>query len=166
MICQCLRKKATFWGSDWGTGDGLLNYKDDYTVGIEDGFSDLDGDLESSREDQFFSSMDDDVDDQPLIMSCTHCYTRDVIESWQFSEDEDSGQTSIYCKHCGEEFDSMESFEWESQFLNPEGRYAFDTMMCGNCYEDISLIGVRFEDGAANVECPHCKVNITASVPE
>lgn len=120
-----------------------------------------------NEEDEYFSPYDDDdVDEQPLIMSCTHCYTRDVVESWQISEDEDSGQTSIYCKHCGNEYDSMESFDWESQFLNPEGKYAFDSMMCGNCYEDISLIGVRFADGAANVECPHCKVNITVSVPE
>lgn len=123
--------------------------------------------LGSDWDDEFFPSIDDDdTDDQPLVMSCTHCYTRDVIENWQISEVEDSGQTLIYCKHCGEEFDSLESFDWESQFLNPEGKYAFDSMMCGNCYEDISLIGVRFEDKVANVECPHCKVNIHVSVPE
>lgn len=171
-----------FLDSDWNTGNELADYNDAYEDGFEDEFldyndndesgfedvySDHNDDYKSGSGDEYFSSInDDDVDDQLLVMSCTHCYTRDVIESWQISEDEDSGQTLIYCKHCSEEFDSIESFEWESQFLNPEGQYAFDSMMCGNCYEDISLIGVRFEDGAANVECPHCKVNITVSVPE
>lgn len=122
--------------------------------------------LDAKAETDVLSAFIDD-EDPVLIGSCIHCFTRDVIEDWQLNVDDETQTTSIYCKHCTEDFYWEDSLNYESQFYNDKGEYAFNSMTCPNpdCEEQISLVGVPFEEGVAHVTCGNCDAEIDVTPP-
>ena len=109
-------------------------------------------------------SWDEDIidDEETIELTCTHCFTKGMIEDWQIREGTGGDSWWVYCIHCQEEYEVGGAEDGEEIFeddLEP-GLSA----QCPNpdCLGEIPLFESDFdEEETAIVLCPHCLEQIT-----
>lgn len=115
---------------------------------------------ESQKFDEDLYDESNDVVENDLKLTCTKCFTKDIIEDWQIREDDDCWW--VYCKYCLEEFE-VGTYEDDEKPIN-DNHEADMLPLCPNpeCIGEIPLYESDFDEkNTAIVTCPHCFEQIT-----
>ncbi|WHY65639.1 hypothetical protein [Neobacillus sp. SuZ13] len=134
---------------DESVADELMNWYSSFRKIMESHFETFDDKSDAVEEDEF-------------ELTCTNCFTKDIVENWQIREDDENDCWWVYCQHCSEEYQVGISEEEEEALLNSDEASMLPQCPNPECNGEIPLFESDFdEEGTAIVVCPNCFEQIT-----
>ncbi|MED4005003.1 DUF4236 domain-containing protein [Priestia aryabhattai] len=130
---------------DESVADSLINWYTSY---------------KETMEPQIFDNDLYDEEEDVLELTCTNCFTNDIVEDWQIREDDNCWW--VYCQHCSEEFEVGASEDGEETMNDIHEADMLPQCPNPECIGEIPLYESDFdEEDTAIVQCPYCFEQIT-----